>query len=162
MDIAPWVWWLTLVVTSAILLSDVVIIGRRPHEPSTKECAIALAAYVGLAVLFGVGITVVSGGRYGTEFFAGWLTEYSLSVDNLFIFVIIMSAFKVPAIQQHRVLLIGIVLALIMRGLFLAAGAVVISHFSWVVYLFAALLIYLGWRQVRHRHQQAALGGNTE
>ncbi len=146
MDVAPWVWWLTLGVTSAILLFDVVIIGRRPHTPSMKECAIALAVYVGLAVVFGIGVTVTSGGRFGTEFFAGWLTEYSLSVDNLFIFIIILAKFQVPRQYQQSALMVGIVVALVMRGIFIGLGAAAIDSFSWIFYLFGLFLLYTAWK----------------
>jgi tellurite resistance protein TerC len=95
-----------------------------------------------MAALFGLGIWYFSGGQYATEFFAGYITEYSLSVDNLFIFLIIMTTFKVPAIHQHKVLLIGILIALVMRGIFIAAGAALISQFSWVFFIFGAFLIY--------------------
>ena len=91
MDVPTWVWWTTIIVTVSVLLFDIVVIGRRPHEPSTKEVSIALSIYVGLAVLFGIGVWVLAGHQFGTEFFAGWLTEYSLSFDNLFIFIIIMA-----------------------------------------------------------------------
>ena len=151
MDIAPWVWFTTLGVTSAILLFDVVVIGRRPHEPSMKECAIALAAYVGLAVVFGVGVTLVAGGRYGTEFFAGWLTEYSLSIDNLFIFIIILAKFQVPKQYQQTALMVGIVLALVMRGIFIAVGAAAINNFSWIFYLFGLFLLYTAVKLVKER-----------
>jgi tellurite resistance protein TerC len=146
MDIAPWVWWLTIAVTSAILLFDVVIIGRRPHTPTMRECAIALAIYVGLAVAFGVGIVLVSGPRYGTEFFAGWLTEYSLSVDNLFIFIIILAKFQVPKKDQQTALMVGIVLALVMRGIFIAVGAAAINNFSWIFYIFGLFLLWTAWK----------------
>ena len=93
-------------------------------------------------MLFGVGIWMFAGGTHAGEFFAGYITEYSLSVDNLFIFLVIMSAFKVPAIHQHKVLLVGIVLALVLRGIFIAVGAAAISQFSWVFYVFGAFLVY--------------------
>ena len=142
MDVPTWVWWTTIVVTMAILLFDVVIVGRRPHEPSMKEVSSYLAVYIGLAVVFGIGVWVLAGHQFGTEFFAGWLTEYSLSVDNLFIFIIIMSKFAVPKEYQQTALMVGIVLALIMRGIFIAVGAAAINNFSWVFYLFGAFLIY--------------------
>jgi tellurite resistance protein TerC len=142
MDVATWVWWTTIVATTSILLFDVVVIGRRPHEPSTKEVTAALAAYVGAAVLFGLGVLYFAGSRYGTEFFAGWLTEYSLSVDNLFIFIIILNRFAVPRELQQSALLVGIVLALVMRGVFIAVGAAAINEFSWVFYVFGAFLVY--------------------
>jgi tellurite resistance protein TerC len=142
MDVTPWVWWTTLIVTAALLLFDVFIIGRRPHEPSMREVSLALAGYVGGAALFGLGILHFSGVQYGTEFFAGWLTEYSLSIDNLFIFIIILNKFAVPRRDQQSALLVGIVLALVMRGGFIAIGAAAIHRFSWVFYVFGAFLVY--------------------
>ncbi|MCA1677059.1 MAG: TerC/Alx family metal homeostasis membrane protein, partial [Actinobacteria bacterium] len=123
---------------------------RKPHEIGVGEAARWVVFYVVFAVGFGLGVWYFSGSDFAFEYFAGYITEYSLSVDNLFIFVIIMATFGVPAIHQHRVLLVGVVLALVMRGLFIAAGAALISRFSWVFYLFGALLIYLGWQQIRH------------
>ena len=142
MNVPEWVWWTTVVVTVSVLLVDVVIIGRRPHEPSMKEVSRHLAIYIGAAILFGIGVWVLAGGQYGGEFFAGWLTEYSLSVDNLFIFIIIMSKFAVPRQYQQTALMIGIVLALVMRGIFIAVGAAAIANFSWIFYLFGAFLVY--------------------
>ena len=142
MDVPQWVWWTTIIVTMSVLLFDLIVIGRRPHEPTTKEVSVALGIYVGLAVAFGIGIWVFSGHQYGTEFFAGWLTEYSLSVDNLFIFIIIMAKFGVPRQYQQEALMVGIVLALVMRAVFIAVGAAAINEFSWVFYLFGLFLIY--------------------
>ncbi|HEX2288916.1 MAG TPA: TerC family protein, partial [Pseudonocardiaceae bacterium] len=107
-----------------------------------RESTLWVLFYVGLAALFGVGVWLASGPTYAGQFYAGWLTEYSLSVDNLFVFVIIMSRFAVPRAYQQKVLLIGIVLALVMRGAFIAAGAALISQFSWVFYIFGAFLVY--------------------
>jgi tellurite resistance protein TerC len=148
MAVSTTVWWVTLLVTGAILLFDVVVIGRRPHEPSRKEVTVALGVYLGLAVAFGIGVWAVAGRTYGTEFFAGWLTEYSLSVDNLFIFLVIMGRFAVPRELQQSALLVGIVLALVMRGIFIAAGAAAITHFAWIFYLFGAFLVYTAIRLV--------------
>ncbi|MCO8276293.1 TerC family protein [Actinoplanes sp. TRM 88003] len=142
MNISAWVWIVTLVVVLAVLAVDLLIIGRRPHEPSMKESSSWVAFYVALALAFGGGIWFFAGGQYAAEFYTGWLTEYSLSVDNLFIFMIIMARFAVPRQLQQKVLLIGIVLALIMRGAFIAAGAALISQFSWVFYIFGAFLVY--------------------
>jgi tellurite resistance protein TerC len=142
MDVPTWVWWTTIGVTMSVLLFDLIVIGRRPHEPSTKEVSVALSVYVGLAILFGIGVWVFSGHQYGTEFFAGWLTEYSLSVDNLFIFIIIMAKFGVPRQFQQEALMIGIVLALIMRAIFIAVGAAAINEFSWIFYIFGAFLVW--------------------
>jgi tellurite resistance protein TerC len=146
MDVQPWVWWVTIGVSVAILTFDVFYIGRRPHVPSRREVTVALGTYVGLAILFGIGVWVTAGHQYGTEFFAGWLTEYSLSVDNLFIFIIIMSRFGVPQQFQQSALLIGIVLALVFRGIFIALGAAAINQFSWVFYLFGAFLVWTGFK----------------
>ena len=142
MNIPTWVWIATLVALVAILAVDLLIIGRRPHEPSMRESGGWVGLYVALALVFGVGVWVFAGGQYAGEFYTGWLTEYSLSVDNLFVFVIIMGRFAVPRQFQQKVLLIGIVLALLMRGAFIAAGAALISQFSWVFYVFGAYLVY--------------------
>ena len=133
MDVAPWLWWTTVLITTGLLLVDVLVIGRRPHEPKTGELLRHLAFFVGLAVVFGLGVWL---------FFAGWLTEYSLSVDNLFIFIIIMAKLQVPRQYQQTALLIGIVIALVMRGIFIAVGAAAIHQFSWIFYLFGLFLIY--------------------
>ncbi len=149
MNVSALEWGITLSVTIAILLFDVIVIGRRPHEPSKRETGTALTIYVGLAIAFGVWTWFFHGSQYGVEFFAGWLTEYSLSVDNLFIFLIIMASFKVPRIYQQQALLVGIILALIFRGIFIALGAVAIEQFSWVFYLFGAFLVYTAIKLVR-------------
>src|SRR3954466_15436359 len=142
MQVSQLEWIITLGVTIAVLLFDVIVIGRRPHEPSKRETATYLTLYVGLAVAFGIWVWFFHGGQFGLEFFAGWLTEYSLSVDNLFIFLIIMASFKVPKVYQQQALLVGIILALIFRGIFIALGAVAINQFSWVFYIFGAFLVY--------------------
>ncbi|MFY1583377.1 TerC family protein [Micromonospora sp. WMMD734] len=142
MNVSGMVWAGTLVALTAVLLADLFIIGRRPHEPSVRESSLWVSFYVGLALLFGAGLWVTAGGDVAGQFYTGWLTEYSLSVDNLFVFVIIMARFRVPRKYQQKVLLIGIVLALVMRGGFIAAGAALISQFSWVFYIFGAFLIY--------------------
>ena len=149
MNVSTWVWIVTLVALAAVLAVDLLIIGRRPHEPSMKEAGGWVAFYVGLALAFGVGVWAFAGGRYAGEFYTGWLTEYSLSVDNLFVFVIIMARFAVPRRFQQEVLLIGIVLALLMRGAFIAAGAALIAQFSWVFYIFGAFLVYTAITLIR-------------
>jgi tellurite resistance protein TerC len=136
-------------VSVAVLLFDVVYIARRPHEPTMRECAIALSFYVGLAIAFGVWVWNFHGSQFGLEFFAGWLTEYSLSVDNLFIFIIIMASFNVPKVYQQQALLVGIVLALVFRGVFIALGAVAINQFSWMFYIFGAFLVVTAVKLVR-------------
>ena len=141
MDVTPLVWWTTILVTSAILVFDVFVIGRRPHEPSRRETVTALAIYIGLAIFFGLGVWYFAGSQYGGEFFAGWLTEYSLSIDNLFIFIVIMGKLAVPRELQQSALMVGIVLALILRGIFIAVGAAAIAQFSWVFYIFGLFLV---------------------
>jgi tellurite resistance protein TerC len=141
-NVSAWAWIATLVALAAIFVVDLLIIGRRPHEPSVKEASGWVTLYVAMALAFGFGVWAVAGGTYAGEFFTGWLTEYSLSVDNLFIFMIIMARFAVPRQFQQKVLLIGIVLALVMRGAFIAAGAALIAQFSWVFYIFGAFLVY--------------------
>src|SRR6195952_55882 len=149
MDVSPLAWWLTIGITSAVLLFDVIILGRRPHEPSRKEVSIALGVFVGLAVVFGGYIWFHYGHDYGTRFFAGWLTEYSLSIDNLFIFIIIMAKFAVPRELQQSALLVGIVLALVMRGIFIAVGAAAINNFSWIFYIFGLFLVWTAVKLAR-------------
>ena len=149
MNVSSWVWIVTLVALIAVLAVDLLIIGRRPHEPSMKEAGSWVAFYVGLALIFGIGVWLTAGGQAAGEFYTGWLTEYSLSVDNLFVFVIIMARFAVPRHLQQKVLLIGIVLALVMRGIFIAAGAALISQFSWVFYIFGVFLIYTAFTLVK-------------
>ena len=149
MNISAWVWIVTLVALVALLAVDLLIIGRRPHEPTMRESGTWVALYIMLALLFGVGVWIFEGGRYAGEFYTGWLTEYSLSVDNLFVFVIIMARFAVPRQFQQKVLLVGIVLALLMRGGFIAAGSALIAQFSWVFYLFGAFLVYTAVALIR-------------
>lgn len=149
MNVSSVEWIITLAVTLAVLLFDIVFFARRPHEPSRRECVVALSFYVGLAVLFGLWVWQFHGSQFGLEFYAGWLTEYSLSVDNLFIFIIIMASFKVPKIYQQQALLVGIILALVFRGIFIALGAVAIAEFSWIFYIFGAFLVYTAINLVR-------------
>lgn len=146
MHVTPTAWIVTIAVTILILGFDLLVIGRRPHEPSMRECSIAISIYVALAVVFGLGVWAISGPRYAGEFFAGWLTEYSLSIDNLFIFVIIMSNLRVPRKYQQYALMVGIVLALIFRAIFIALGAAAIERFSWIFFVFGAFLIWTAWR----------------
>jgi len=136
------VWAITLAGLSAVLLVDLLIIGRRPHEPSMKEASGWVVFYVLLACAFGVWIFMDYGAQYGQEFFAGWITEYSLSIDNLFIFLVILTKLKVPRQLQQFALLVGIILALVFRGIFIALGAAAINRFSWIFFAFGAFLIW--------------------
>ena len=146
MDVPTWVWIATGVVTLAIFTFDLAVVGRRPHEPSMKECATYLSIYVGLSILFGIGVWLTWDHQHGLEFFSGWLVEYSLSIDNLFIFIIIMAKFAVPRELQQYALMIGIVMALVMRAIFIAVGAAAISNFSWIFYLFGLFLVYTAFK----------------
>ena len=149
MDVPLWVWLATGAITLVIFTFDLVVIGRRHHEPSMKECAAYLSVYVGLAVLFGLGVWYAAGGTPALEFYSGWLVEYSLSIDNLFIFIIIMAKFAVPRELQQYALMVGIVMALVMRAIFIAVGAAAINNFSWVFYIFGAFLIYTAIKLAR-------------
>ncbi|MGA8851534.1 MAG: TerC family protein [Aeromicrobium sp.] len=150
MSVSSLEWAITIGLTVGVLLFDIIIVARKPHEPTTRESATALSIYVAMAVAFGIWIMVFhdtpgKDGDFALQFFAGWLTEYSLSIDNLFIFIIIMASFNVPKKYQQEALLVGIILALIFRGIFIALGAVAIEQFSWMFYIFGAFLIYTAW-----------------
>ncbi|MDE0545410.1 TerC family protein [Microbacterium sp. C7(2022)] len=153
MSVSPLVWWITIAVTIAFFVYEYFAHVRKPHEPSIGEAARWSAFYIGLALLFGVGIGVVSGWTYGGEYFAGYLTEKALSIDNLFVFLLLMSSFAVPKIYQQKVLMIGIVIALVMRGAFIAVGAQLVANFSWIFYVFGALLLFLAYRQAFSNHE---------
>src|SRR5829696_8207973 len=149
LDVPFWVWALTVAAIIGMLVFDFVGHVRTPHAPSLREAATCSAVYVGIAVLFGLGVLWFAGGQYGGEYFAGYITEKSLSVDNLFVFVLIMSSFAVPRELQQKVLLFGIGFALVLRTAFIFVGAAAIEEFSWVFYLFGAILIYTAYVQAR-------------
>src|SRR3954454_10643031 len=151
MDIPVWFEVTTFVALAVLLLGDLALVARRPHEPSVKEATAWVSFYVALALAFGVLMLAVTGGQFATEFYAGWLTEYSLSVDNLFVFVIIMARFQVPRKLQQEALMVGIIIALILRGIFILLGAAVIERFTWVFYICGAFLVYTAITLVRHR-----------
>lgn len=143
---------ISMVVLTGILLADVLLIFKRPHIPSAKESTLWVLFYAALAVAFGLVLLNLFGADKSTEFFAGWLTEYSLSLDNLFVFVIIMTRFAVPKKYQQEVLMVGVVLALILRGIFIAVGAALIESFSAIFYVFGAFLLYTAWHQAFRSH----------
>jgi len=146
MFVAPWVWQLSIGLITLVILGDLIYQIRKPHEPTFKESAIQSVIYIGLALLFTFLVTEVWGARFGGEYLAGFITEKSLSVDNLFVFLVIFTKFAVPRRLQSQALLIGIVLALILRGIFIAAGTAIISRFSSAFFLFGAFLIYTAYR----------------
>jgi len=135
-------WVVTAVVLLAIIVLDLAVIARRDHEVTVKDATRWVLVYVGLALLFAVALFVFDLGPSGSEFLAGYITEYSLSVDNLFVFVIIMARFQVPSIAVDKVLYIGILASLVLRAVFIAAGAAAISAASWVFYILGAFLVY--------------------
>jgi tellurite resistance protein TerC len=153
MGVTPLIWIITIAVTIAFFIWEFYAHVRTPHEPTLAEAAKWSVFYITLALIFGVGIGVVSGWQFGGEYFAGYLTEKALSVDNVFVFLLIMTAFAVPKMYQQKVLLIGIAIALIMRGIFIAVGASLIANFSWVFYIFGALLLVLAYRQAFGSHE---------
>ena len=150
LDISTTTWVLTIAGLVLLLAFDLAVAARKgPHKVTTREATGWVVFYVGLAVLFGAGLAVVGGGEHGGQFFAGYVTEYSLSVDNLFVFVIIMTSFAVPAAYQHKVLLFGIALALVLRGVFIAVGAAAIQRFDWVFFVFGAFLVWTAYKLAR-------------
>ncbi|MEV7276396.1 TerC family protein [Streptomyces sp. NPDC093111] len=148
MDVSMTLWVLTILGLVALIAVDF-FIGRKPHDVSVKEAGIWTIVWVVLAVLFGIGLLVFGNSQAAGEFFAGYVTEKSLSVDNLFVFILIMAKFSVPSHLQQRVLLVGVVIALVLRTVFIVAGAAVIANFSWVFYIFGAFLIYTAWKLIQ-------------
>ncbi|MDP9793244.1 tellurite resistance protein TerC [Catenuloplanes nepalensis] len=142
MNVPAWVWTVTVTGFALMIALDFVLVHRNPREPSFRECVAWVTFYVLAAIAFGAGVAATAGGGSSGEFFAGWLTEYSLSVDNLFVFLIIMSRFAVPHRYRQQVLLVGIVLALLLRGAFIAVGASAVQRFDWLFYIFGAFLVY--------------------
>lgn len=148
MDVSGTLWVLTILGLSALIAIDF-FIGRKPHDVTTKEAGIWTVVWIALAALFGLGLLFFDESQASGEFFAGFITEKSLSVDNLFVFVLIMAKFSVPSHLQQRVLLVGVLIALVLRAIFIAAGAAVIANFSWVFYIFGAFLIYTAWKLIQ-------------
>ena len=142
MNVELWVWLVTIAAFVVILGADLIYQWRNPHEPTFRESAIWSTVYVAAALLFTLVMWGSWGGQYASEYLAGFITEKSLSVDNLFVFLIIFTRFAVPRRLQSQALIVGIAIALLMRGLFIAAGAAVIEAFSWAFYIFGAFLIY--------------------
>ena len=160
MDVPAVVWWLTVVGIIGLLVFDFVFHVRTAHVPTLREAAIWSAAYVGIALAFGIGVWIFGGGEMGGEYFAGYVTEKALSVDNLFVFLIIMSSFKVPRADQQKVLLFGIVFALLARTGFIFLGAALISAFAWVFYVFGLVLLLTAGNLVRPEGEDARSADN--
>ncbi len=161
MEITGLTWAVTIGIVVALLALDLGVAALRPHEVGFREASIWSVFYVGVAVVFGIWFSMVYGGDLGTQYFAGYIVEKSLSVDNLFVFVIIMSTFAVPVEHQHKVLTYGIVLALILRGIFIALGAALLSLFSFMFLLFGLLLVYTAIQLFRHRDEDPDVEDNA-
>jgi tellurite resistance protein TerC len=165
MNVEPWIWFLSVGIISLVILLDLIVQIKKPHEPTFKESAIQYTVYFGLALMFTLVVNEVWGSRFGGEYLAGYITEWSLSVDNLFVFLIIFTKFRVPRHLQSEALLVGIVLALILRGIFIALGAAAIENFSWVFYIFGAFLLYtavlLVWDTFKEQDEDKVPGGKV-
>lgn len=153
MTVPAWVWGATIVGVLALVAFDFFMVSRTPHEVGVGEAARWSIFYIALAIVFGIGVFYFMGSQSGTEFFAAYLVEKSLSVDNLFVFAIILTQFAVPSVLQQRVLLIGIVLALVFRAIFIALGAAALSAFAFTFVIFGALLIWTGIQLARHHNE---------
>ena len=153
MTVPTWVWMATIVGVLALVAFDFFMVSRTPHEVGVGEAARWSIFYIALAIVFGIGVFYFMGSQSGTEFFAAYLVEKSLSVDNLFVFAIILTQFAVPSVLQQRVLLIGIVLALVFRAVFIALGAAALSAFAFTFVIFGALLIWTGIQLARHHNE---------
>lgn len=149
MDVA-WYWYAGFIAfVVAMLLVDLKLFHAEEHDPTTRESATWVAIWVGLAIAFGIGIYLWQGSKEAGEYFAGYLIEYSLSVDNMFVFIVIFTYFKVQRAYQHQVLFFGILGAIIFRGIFIALGYTLVENFEWVIPVFGVFLIYTGWRVAR-------------
>ncbi|KJY22583.1 MULTISPECIES: TerC family protein [Streptomyces] len=144
-----WALWVATILGLSLLIGADFFIGRKPHDVSIKEAGTWTVVWIVLAALFGLGLWFFGTPQASQEFFAGFITEKSLSVDNLFVFVLIMAKFAVPSHLQQRVLLVGVLIALVLRAVFIAAGAAIIASFSWVFYIFGAFLIYTAWKLIQ-------------
>jgi tellurite resistance protein TerC len=161
LEITPLVWGATIALIVLLLAIDLVLAAVRPHKVGFREATAWSVFYIAVALGFGIWFTLAYGGDFGTQYFAGYLVEKSLSVDNLFVFVIIMTTFAVPEEHQHKVLTFGIVLALVMRAIFIALGAALLSAFSVVFLLFGLLLIFTAVQLFRHRDEDPDVEDNA-
>ncbi len=160
MDVTLTTWALTIAAIIALLVMDF-IIGRNPHDVSIREATLWSVFYIGVAIAFGVWVWNSAGTEFGQQYFAGWLVEKSLSVDNLFIFLIIFARFAVPSELQQRALLIGVALALVMRAIFIAVGAAALEYFAFTFVIFGGFLIWTAWGIFKHRDEDADLDENA-
>jgi tellurite resistance protein TerC len=160
MDVPAGVWGLTILGIVALLAFDFIFHVRKAHVPSLREATIWSALYIGVAILFGLGVLIFGGATMGGEYFAGYVTEKALSVDNLFVFLVIMASFKVPRADQQKVLLFGIVFALIARTVFILMGAALINTFAWTFYLFGLALLITSGNLIKPEGEESHSGDN--
>jgi tellurite resistance protein TerC len=160
-DTAIWPWLGFTIFVVALLALDLGVFHRKAHAVSTREALIWSGVWIGLALAFNAGLYLVRGPDTALQFFTGWLIEKSLSIDNIFVFVLLFSTFVVPPIYQHRVLFWGILGALVMRGALIAVGAVLLEEFHWILYVFGAFLIFTGIRMGVQREKQIDPGKNV-
>ena len=161
LEISPLVWGVTIALVVVLLAADLLFAALRPHKVGFKEAAAQSVFYIAVAIGFGVWFALAYGSGPGTEYFTGYLVEKSLSVDNLFVFVVIMTTFAVPEEHQHKVLTFGIILALVMRAIFIAVGAALLNAFSVVFLLFGLLLIFTAVQLFRHRDEDPDIEDNA-
>lgn len=147
LTIPAWFEWGSLITMSLIIIADLILAYSRPHIPSVRESSLWVGFYVALALVFAGLLVWLGDVEHAGQFVAGWLTEYSLSIDNLFVFLLIMAQFKVPKKYQQEILMVGILIALILRAIFILIGAQLIESFSWIFYIFGAFLLYTAWKQ---------------
>lgn len=159
MVVHPWAWGILALVAIGLVALDFLGHARSPHPPTAAEAARWTLFYVGLAAVFGVGIWLTNGWLYAQEFYAGWAMEWSLSVDNLFVFILILKAFRVPRENQQKALLFGIVIALLLRLVFILLGAALVARFSWVFFIFGVWLLWTAFSQIK---ETATGGGDDE
>lgn len=159
MVVHPWAWGILALVAIGLVTLDFLGHARNPHPPTAAEAARWTLFYVGLAAVFGVGIWLTNGWLYAQEFYAGWAMEWSLSVDNLFVFILILKAFRVPRENQQKALLFGIVIALLLRLVFILLGAALVARFSWVFFIFGVWLLWTAFSQIK---ETATGGGDDE
>ncbi len=159
MDVSLTLWAATILGLCALIAVDFLIGGRRPHEVSIREAAVWTGVWIVLAGLFCGGLLVFGGAAPAGQFLAGYITEKSLSVDNLFVFVLIMGRFAVPVVHRQRVLFVGVLIALVLRAVFIAAGAALIAGFSWIFFVFGAFLVWTAWKLLREARDKPGPGG---
>ena len=150
MDVSLTTWFVVIGAILALIVVDLLTVSRKPHEVKFKEAAGWSIFYIGIAIAFGIWVWQTAGSQFGTEYFAAYLVEKSLSVDNLFVFIIILAQFAVPSIYHQRILMFGVLLALVLRGIFIAVGAAALAAFSFTFVIFGAILIWTGVGLFKH------------